>query len=187
MGENLARPSSLHERKRRYMIESSDLAESFHVIGERTGPDNLVTFLNRSQSFSVLPDSSKVIFADGEFFSPKIAMGTEFDSDRFQVGKIMQTHKELETLTSEKGNKANMAAGRKGWHKSSVFGWLDGNLDQLLDEPELVICDDMGTETADFIALDQGRLSRGSNPLQGPGRNGAAILLRLFRKFADKR
>ena len=139
---------------RRYIIESRDLAESFHQTGDRPGPD-LVTFLNSQQAFTVLPDTTNVLYADGAFFSPDIGTGANFDPDRFPVGKILFTYAELNGILSEKGDKAALKATRSGWHSQSVFGWFDDNLDRLLDRPSLVVCDDMGTESADFIALDQ--------------------------------
>jgi hypothetical protein len=49
---------------RRYVIESRELAESFHYIGDRPGPD-LVSFLNGQQAFSILPETHGVLYADG--------------------------------------------------------------------------------------------------------------------------
>jgi superfamily II DNA or RNA helicase len=138
----------------RYVIDSPELAESFHYVGQRPGSD-LVSFLNRSQSFSILPESPKVIYADGSFFSPNIGTGSEFDEQRFQVGKVLEVHSRLDALSSEKGNHTTLLAAADGWHANTVFGWFDQNLDRILDDPTLVVCDDMGKESADFIALDR--------------------------------
>ena len=138
---------------RRYVIESRELAESFHYIGDRPGPD-LVSFLNSHQAFSILPETPGVLYADGSFFSPDIGTGANFDPDRFTAGKILATYAELDGITSEKGDKNLIKARKTGWNVQSLFGWFDANLDVILERPSLVICDDMGTESADFIALD---------------------------------
>ena len=59
-------------------------------------------------------------------------------------------------LHRRKATRILIKAQKTGWNVQSVFGWFDANLDVLLESPSLVICDDMGTESADFIALDRG-------------------------------
>jgi superfamily II DNA or RNA helicase len=141
-------------RARRYIIRSADLDSAFRSIDEAT-PDSLVSFLNRSQSFIIVPETAGALFAYGEFFSPGIGVGAQFDKDRFPIGKAFQCHAALETILSEKGDDDQLPATAIGWNANSVFGWFDAHLDDLFDDPSLVICDDMGTESADFIALDR--------------------------------
>jgi len=67
----------------------------------------------------------------------------------------LECHDSLETILSEKGDNDQLRAAPTGWNANSVFGWFDTQLDHLFHAPSLVVCDDMGTEAADFIVLDR--------------------------------
>jgi hypothetical protein len=57
----------------------------------------------------------------------------------------------LRNCTSEKGRK-NSAVHNK-WANGSVFSWIDENIDALLANADLVICDDGSNECCDFLVV----------------------------------
>jgi superfamily II DNA or RNA helicase len=155
------------KEQRRYVIESknTDPKEPTLIHLERdyhTKPglphESVISYLNRTQSFRVLPKSENVIYVHGEYYRPVIKTGGDFDSDSFQVGKILKASKKLATVGDEKGKKC-FARG-KGWECGCLFDVIDklgdGDADLMAEfgEPDILVCDDMGTEMGDFILAD---------------------------------
>jgi len=160
--------------KRRYRISSDSdvdpedlkfvqLDQVFHT---KSGlpHEGVLTFLNRTQSFRVLPQTDNVIYVHGEFYQPVIKIGKKFDPESFQVGKTLLTFPGL-----LRGKKRSFEKGQKclpsgvGWEPGSLFDLIDklGDTDKELSlemgDPEILVCDDMDNEMADFILADSKR------------------------------
>jgi hypothetical protein len=135
-------------------LQSVDLDGAFRSIDPGT-PDSLVGFLNKAQAFVIVPEAPGVLYAYGEFISPNIGVGKNFDRRRFPIGNALFDDPNLGNTLSEKGDQDALRATPDGWNAATVFGWFDSQLEQLLENPSIVVCDDMGKETADFIALDR--------------------------------
>ena len=143
----------------RYVIDSADLETVYHstVNGLDRG---IVHYLNREQAFRVVPRSHGSFYTLGAFYSPIIRFGKRYDDDQIGLLKILYGSKCVETVGSEKGTVCRLD--RSGWDADSVFSIIDSlgvghGLDALFGNPDTVICDDMGTEAADFIFADSGQ------------------------------
>jgi len=147
-----------------YRIDSPSLDSMYSMqrtLGNR-GAASLVTFLNKEQAFRVVPASAAqdyCIYAGGLFYRPRLPLWGRVTTRRFDVLQILNAAAELANVMSEKGA-AGSATG-VAWADGSLFDIIDrrGQGTELADAfagVDLLICDDMGTETADFIALDQG-------------------------------
>jgi superfamily II DNA or RNA helicase len=148
---------------RTYHLDSPSLDSSYamqRTLGTQ-GAASVVTFLNREQAFRVVPASAAqdyCIYAGGLFYRPRLPLWGRVTTRRFDVLQILNPVAELAGLASEKGG-GGSATGT-GWENGSLFDIIDrrGEGTQLADAfagVDLLICDDMGTETADFIAIDQ--------------------------------
>jgi superfamily II DNA or RNA helicase len=148
---------------RAYHLDSPSLDSTYamqRTLGNR-GAATVVTFLNKEQAFRVVPASAAqdyCIYAGGLFYKPRLPLWGRVPSRRFDVLQILNPIVELAGLASEKGGLGS--ATDAGWANGSLFNLIDrrGHGTQLADifaGIDLLICDDMGTEIADFIAIDQ--------------------------------
>jgi hypothetical protein len=149
---------------RKYHLDSPSLDSTYtmqRTLGNRDAA-SLVTFLNREQAFRVVPASAAedyCIYAGGLFYRPRLPLWGRVTTRRFDVLQILNPVAELAGLATEKG--AIGSATGTGWANGSLFDTIDrrGQGTQLADAfagVDVLICDDMGTETADFIAIDEG-------------------------------
>lgn len=145
-----------NDKSNRYRIDSGDLDEMYH--SEEQGLNHgLVRFLNQQQSFRVIPKSEGSFYTLGAFYSPMIRFGPNYDDDQIGLLKILCPFAALDTIGSEKGN-ACVADG-SAWDPHSLFSIIDKlgdghGMKSLFGTPDIRVCDDMGTESADFILVD---------------------------------
>ena len=149
----------------RYRLEGPSLNATYSMqeaLGDRAAR-TLVTYLNREQSFRVVPASAAqdyCIYAGGLFYRPRLALWGRVTASRFDVLQILRPITALAATGSEKGAPGSATA--SGWADGSLFQIVDSRgagteLEAAFDGFDLLICDDMGTEIADFIAVDQQR------------------------------
>jgi superfamily II DNA or RNA helicase len=143
-------------KKNQYILGSADLDRLYRSVYyfDRKG---IVDYLNKSQSFRVIPNTEGMIYVYGEFYKPLYKLGDEFDINTFPVGKTLF---EIPELAKIKDEKSPVFSDGTGWDTSCLFGFLDKlgegtEIFKLADNPDIIICDDMGTEIADFIFLAQ--------------------------------
>jgi hypothetical protein len=124
--------------------------------------ETIIAYLNRTQSFRVLPNTKNVIYVHGEFYKPVVKIGTEFNPNTFHVGQIMLASNNLKDAGDEKGK--HCLPDGKGWEDGSLFslidnlGGHDAELRKVFGSPKILVCDDMGpVEIADFILCDPER------------------------------
>jgi len=146
-------------KRSKYVLSSLQLDALYVSNGER---GSLIGYLNREQSFRVLPKTSDVIYVDGEFYELVLPVGTKFDKDRYHVGMILTDVAKLRDLKDEKGQ--DCLADGSDWDADSLFGWISrgapgsDEMKKALGSPDIVVCDDMGTEAGDFIISDSSRV-----------------------------
>ena len=136
------------EGAERYQLVSGELAARYrYEDGTRIG--NLVDYVNAGQRFVVVPDSDGAIYAEGEFFDPRLGLGPRFDPAALGLNDTITVFPAVRACISEKGGR-NTANGN-GWAPGSVFEWIDRNWNQILPNAELIVCDDGQSESCDFI------------------------------------
>lgn len=145
--------------KHRYELDSRDLDRLYRNI---TPYDNrgLIDYLNQEQSFRVIPKSTNFIYVLGQFYRPIFKVGAYFNPDHFEVSKILVPCPTLGIVGSEKGE--TFPGDRSGWDPNSLFGIIDdlgvsAGLGAYFGDPDILVCDDMRTEVADFILVDTAR------------------------------
>lgn len=148
-------------RRKRYVIKSSGLEGLFVRTGDRGSEENVISFLNRHQAFRIVPESAGCIYAHGRFYKPRHPLHGRSKNRGIDLLQIFHPVPALETADSEKG-KPNTAT-KDGWQDGSIFGLLEkaaratrripsyADLNAL-SNIDILVCDDLNKETADFIA-----------------------------------
>jgi hypothetical protein len=148
---------------RTYRLSCPSLDQMFamkRTLGNRQA-ETLVGFLNREQAFRIIPESAETdftIYAGGRFCRPRLPLWGRAVSNRFELLQILHPIPQLAAISSEKGGPAS--ATEAGWASGSLFALIDGvgigtEMEPLFGGVGLLVCDDMGTEIADFIAFDE--------------------------------
>lgn len=144
--------------RERYQLDSPDLDVMYHSTDEderRT----VVKMLNDAQMFHVIPESRGTFFSRGSFYRPLIEFGPEYDDNRSHILGSLVGVSQLRTAASEKGTRCR--PGGVGWQAGSVFDLIDrppagSALADQFGQRELLVCDDMNDEAADFICVRAG-------------------------------
>jgi superfamily II DNA or RNA helicase len=140
--------------RERYVLKSHELDARFHASrDDGNAGESLTQYLNRTQSFRVLPATPRYFYTLGQFCQPRIAFGPEYDDAKMGVLASIQSIAALANIHTEKGRRTR---GTSGWEAGSLFDLIDHlgqgtELGQHFEGTRILVCDDMGTESADFI------------------------------------
>ena len=165
------------EKSRRYLLSSSDLDGLYSRKTDHTDKRDLITYLNQEQSFRVIPHADNLIYTLGEFYQPLFKVGPAFKADLFEVSQVLVPIPALREVSEEKGAPVtmdglpddtlfgiidNLGKQTPSWTDPSLFEWVDARggsirLQDYFGQPDLLVCDDMGTEAADFIMADSAK------------------------------
>lgn len=149
---------SYSDTRKRFIIESDDLNKTFR---QRNQEDNETkrktrasTFLSGKAPLRVITKSG-LLYADGRFYDPQVPLWGEGRIENIGVLHPVDFSIKKE-INSEKGKNGIEA---DTWEEGSIFRIIDQE-DLLFQsagwkkENTLLICEDMGYETADFIAIE---------------------------------
>jgi hypothetical protein len=143
--------------KKSYQLRSPSLEQAFARLIRATEDkqENIVSFFNRKQSFRIITRTQGVIYAHGRFYQPRLPLWGKDYEEGFDLLRVFYPDARLKDIDSEKGRKC--ARNGSGWGKGSLFRFIDriGHADGLASSEvfDHLVCDDMGTEVADFIAV----------------------------------
>jgi len=124
---------------------------------------DIITYFNHNQCFRIVTDKKNLMYAFGSFFNPQLKTGSSFKKDTFQLRNILIPIQELNTkYINEKGSKCQPY--NRGWDSSSIFNLIDTKgsgtlLSKEFKNTEILICDDMGVEIADFILCTDNKVA----------------------------
>jgi superfamily II DNA or RNA helicase len=143
------------EVKKKYVLDSPVL-DDLYSSNDPSDKKGLIDYLNREQSFRVIPRSENVIYVLGEFYRPIFKVGRDFNRDDFEVSKILIPSDLLRDIESEK---FPILENGEGWSRKTLFGIIDdlgsvAGVNQFFGNPDILVCDDMGTGIADFVLAD---------------------------------
>lgn len=116
--------------------------ETQYAIGEDPAPLPFRSFLDTNDLFIVLFSDHTLAYIDGELFRDE-----QLSSGGGALLRHLQAHAALATATSEKGG---LVEGQAVFDDESVFGIVASTIAQ---GDDLLVCDDLGDEWADFIGL----------------------------------
>lgn len=142
---------------KKYFLHCDELNELIKNI-EEDGP-TLLAILNASQAFRIIIKGNKYAYAYKTFFKPGLNLITK--SRDLDLKQMFHRHPCITAIKSEKGNNGLAVAGNV-WHKDTLFGLIAragiGYADKVLESAfcfDYILCDDLGNEIADFIAIDE--------------------------------
>lgn len=139
-----------------YSLECEALEHVYRqAYAGRQRRESLVSYLNKHQCFRIVPKEDGYVYSHGHFSVSKLGLASEL-----ALEQILVPVKELLRTKKEKGG--DNSAGQQGWDPDSVFGVIDRlgkgtDLEQELDGVDLLVCDDLCSEIADFIGVDTKR------------------------------
>jgi superfamily II DNA or RNA helicase len=141
----------------RYELACPDL-DSYYRSQDTANPEGFVRYLNDTQAFRVLPRTPGYFYTLGQFYHPEASFGPAYDDEQLGVLKVLHPVARLATTGSEKGA-PSISFGRKTWPADCLFGLIDAagkgtEMATHFGTPDLVVCDDMSTEAADFLVAN---------------------------------
>jgi len=150
------------DERESYILVSPTLDGMFASIDD-SDRRTVVDYLNETQAFHVIPTSSGAFYTQGQFYAPLIKFGPNFDEGKAQVLSLLTPIDSLNQADLEKGTQCK--AGGGGWQNGCVFDLIDSRgvgttLANHLEDLEILVCDDMNDEAADFILLQRGSATR---------------------------
>jgi superfamily II DNA or RNA helicase len=160
------------EEKRKYLLNCPRLLnDSTGENSENQTALNLIKLLNEKQSFRVLTTTNQ-IYANGNFYNPKLEHGENYNENTSVFENVLIPIQELDSIGSEKGIKT---INDENWESNTLFNLIDRlgegtEMKSYFNNTEFIICDDMGTELADFILVKDEKLifihvkGKGNNP-----------------------
>jgi len=150
-------PATLHwdGELRRYELRAPRLSEAAYQERAPEGRE-LISVINREQALRVVPAERRAVYSHGRFYKPVVPLRRR---GGFRLLDVLVPVDELDTVVGEKG--AEIVD--DDWDVASVFGLISAlsptsarvaaqPLADALASPDLLVCTDMGTEIADFIA-----------------------------------
>jgi hypothetical protein len=141
----------------KYVLKSTALDARYYST-DPEAREGLVRYLNRTQSFRVIPATEGYIYTVGQFSRPLIEFGPQYDDSKMGVLGALYAIDELRDIKSEKGKKARPHG--SGWEHGSLFDLIDRQAAGTLMAPffrgtEVMVCDDLRDESADFILVQR--------------------------------
>lgn len=146
----------------RYVLSSRDLDERYYSR-DQNQKEGLVQHLNKTQSYRVIPATHGYVYALGRFWEPQIQFGPKYDDDRVGLLSCMHSSPNLRRVTSEKGGRCEATGAN--WERGCLFDLVDTlgkgtDLEPHFDGTEVMVCDDEGHESADFILVQEANAAR---------------------------
>jgi superfamily II DNA or RNA helicase len=147
-----------NRKSKRFLIESEDLDRlAIHTASRDERQQTLTAYLNTHQAFRlILNDGS--IYAHRVFYKARVPLWGRDSDEPIALRGILTPKAELASIESEKGGAGSATA--DGWARGSLFEYIDrkgatGLLAQERLTADLMVCDDLGPERADFIAIQE--------------------------------
>lgn len=153
------------EKAKKYRLEAPALVKLY----ESPNPSvkDIIKQLNDEQAFKVIPADRRVVYAGGAFHDPHIGLGDEYTDKQNAILDTIKSFAIFGKMTSEKGTRVKRKG--TGWMRDNLFGLIDRlahagrpgvtltkseqELSRFFKNIDLLVCDDMDVELADFIML----------------------------------
>jgi superfamily II DNA or RNA helicase len=141
----------------RYQPNLNRSVDAFSIEYPVEENESLIDYLNRTQSFRVLPETDGVAYVNGQFYQPTQKFGREFDPDHSHIIRILEPKKILNGMNVEVGN---FLPDHSGWRGNSLFALVSNlgkgyGMQEEFGTPDILICDHGQKEIADFIMVNR--------------------------------
>jgi superfamily II DNA or RNA helicase len=135
----------------RFMLKSKFLSQLRFdgVLG--VDRNSLLSYLNSKQAFRIIT-SEGLIYVHGHFYKLKLLHQGKYHNDLLE---ILNPCDKLKSIDKEKYPARQYG---EGWTNRSLFGFIDARNTALIRggrKSEILVCDDLGNEWADFIAINR--------------------------------
>lgn len=141
--------------KTKFWLTKDDDSDSIRVEkdGDESKKISLGNYLNSNQdSMLICLDGGEIVYQGQSFYA------VDYSYAEKALLECIATPQKAKACKTEKGTKAEIAGLQKGTQKRFTTGTLFKEVaEERVDlpfKPEVIICDDMGSEAADFIAAD---------------------------------
>ncbi|WP_439490301.1 DEAD/DEAH box helicase [Algoriphagus sp.] len=141
----------------KFILFSHELLEQIHNV-DGNEDQTLIGYLNGSQSFRIVLEGNKYVYAHKNFFKPSLNLTSK--KQNLDINQLFHVYPAISNILSEKGDDV-LKIKNNLWHKDTLFGLIarqgKGYGDRQLENEfklEYLLCDDLLTEIGDFIGLD---------------------------------
>ncbi len=140
-------------------MDKNNFLSNFTKRVESTTNWNPETLLTSKASIQVVTTNG-LMYTNGRFYQPRRLWGSDSTSRLPTIHgiKSLGNVKHGEKGFQDKKLRTQKIGSRTTWHSSSLFGMIDRKNHEIFKDtnfnPRWLVCDDMGSEYADFIALD---------------------------------
>lgn len=144
------------ENRARYRIHCPSLDAGYECKDDsETG---VVAFLNRNQSFRIIPEAPSYLYASGSFCRPRIQFGQDSAAPKAALLGTLVPSAAMAAAHSEKGTTCKTDGA--GWDDACLFGLIDKgfigtSLEPWFRDVDVLVCDDLGYESADFVMVNR--------------------------------
>ncbi|MBT7618611.1 MAG: DEAD/DEAH box helicase family protein, partial [Calditrichaeota bacterium] len=141
--------------KQKYSLDSHSL-KTLYEHSTQAYP-SLIEYLNREQAFRIIPATSNTIYVNGNFYKPFDNYGQQLNPDELDFFYSLEAIEELSNIGQEKSS--GPFEENEAWPANTLFNFIDTlgrntKAEDLFGDPDIVVCDDMNNEIADFIIAD---------------------------------
>ncbi len=145
----------------KYILDSPELDKAYYNKDSQD-KRSIISYLNQNQAFRVIPATENFIYTLGRFYQPLFKVGKGFDPELFDVCQVLTKSSKLASVKDEKYENKDHPTKEKAWTENTLFGIIKklggpAGLQEFFGNPDILICDDMRTEAADFIMADTKR------------------------------
>jgi len=141
-----------------YKIKCDNLDKMFQE-NQNSIYKTVTEFLNKQQSFKIIPVQKNVIYAYGQFYKVFQEYGNEFVEEEYFLNPVIKEIPKLGEVDSEKGKRRKRKDGdpiMSTWEENTIFRLivdlgLNTELEQYIDKPDIMVVDDPNKEIADII------------------------------------
>lgn len=142
-----------------------DSLDQFFEPRQNSLYSTITEFLNKQQSFKIIPGEKNVIYAYGQFYKVFQTYGDEFQKEKYFLNPIIIGIPELATVVSEKGQRRKRKSSDpvlNNWNKNTIFRLIvdlgnNTTLSDYIKKPDIVVVDDPNKEIADIILGYKGK------------------------------
>lgn len=138
----------------RFIVQSEDLNNAFERRSNTKGVRQSASSFLSNRVVLRIVTTDLLFYSEKRFYKPRVPL---LGNNRIHNLGILVGVDSLAIIEAEKGEKNKI--GRGTWQAESIFGLIDQENSPLFQRsvvrPDILVCDDLGTEICDFVAVDQ--------------------------------
>ena len=122
-------------------------------------PPNIIQYFNQKQAFIILPETLNSVYVKGQFYNPRMKIGKgNFDAEHYELKSGFYIDNKIGNCTTEKGSVKFYENQDEIWDTESLLGIISNKckgtmIKKMFGNPDIIVCDDMAKEIADFILV----------------------------------